>query len=100
MLGICHACRHGTPPDRAPGADGRRKIGQSPAFVPGGAARLAREPVGQTGNTQGAEVRGSMSDGLLVLLPHNPGDVVMALQAIRRVKASYPGLPVDYVVSE
>lgn len=41
-----------------------------------------------------------MSDGLLVLLPHNPGDVVMALQAIRRVKAGYPGLPVDYVVSE
>jgi heptosyltransferase-3 len=41
-----------------------------------------------------------MSAGLLVILPHNPGDVVMALQAIRRVKASYPGLPVDYVVSE
>jgi ADP-heptose:LPS heptosyltransferase len=41
-----------------------------------------------------------MSGGLLVLLPHNPGDVVMALQAIRRVKASYPSLPVDYVVSE
>lgn len=37
---------------------------------------------------------------MLVLLPHNPGDVVMALQAIRRVKASYPDLPVDYVVSE
>ncbi|MBW8887733.1 MAG: glycosyltransferase family 9 protein [Fibrobacteres bacterium] len=37
---------------------------------------------------------------MLVLLPHNPGDVVMALQAIRRVKASYPGLPVDYVASE
>jgi heptosyltransferase-3 len=41
-----------------------------------------------------------MSEGLLVILPHNPGDVVMALLAIRRVKASYPGLPVDYVVSE
>lgn len=41
-----------------------------------------------------------MNASLLVILPHNPGDVVMALQAIRRVKASYPGLSVDYVVSE
>lgn len=41
-----------------------------------------------------------MTAGLLVILPHNPGDVVMALQAIRRVKASFPDLPVDYIVSE
>jgi ADP-heptose:LPS heptosyltransferase len=37
---------------------------------------------------------------ILVILPHNPGDVVMALQAIRRVKAEHPGLEVDYLVSE
>ena len=41
-----------------------------------------------------------MNGGMLVLLPHNPGDVVMGLQSIRRVLASYPGLAVDYVVSE
>jgi ADP-heptose:LPS heptosyltransferase len=37
---------------------------------------------------------------ILVILPHNPGDVVMALQAIRRVKADHPGLEADYLVSE
>jgi ADP-heptose:LPS heptosyltransferase len=37
---------------------------------------------------------------LLVILPHNPGDVVMALQAIRRIKADFPGLEVDYLVGE
>jgi ADP-heptose:LPS heptosyltransferase len=41
-----------------------------------------------------------MTAGVLVILPHNPGDVVMALQAIRRVKASFPHVVVDYVVSE
>jgi ADP-heptose:LPS heptosyltransferase len=41
-----------------------------------------------------------MNGAVLVLLPHNPGDVVMALQAIRRVKASYPDLAFDYVASE
>jgi ADP-heptose:LPS heptosyltransferase len=37
---------------------------------------------------------------LLVILPHNPGDVVMALQAIRRIKARFADLEVDYLVSE
>ncbi len=41
-----------------------------------------------------------MNGPILVILPHNPGDVVMALQAIRRVKARYPGLDVDYLVGE
>jgi ADP-heptose:LPS heptosyltransferase len=37
---------------------------------------------------------------LLVILPHNPGDVIMALQAIRRIKARFGDLEVDYLVSE
>jgi ADP-heptose:LPS heptosyltransferase len=37
---------------------------------------------------------------ILIILPHNPGDVVMALQAIRRLKADRPGLEVDYLVGE
>jgi ADP-heptose:LPS heptosyltransferase len=37
---------------------------------------------------------------LLILLPHNPGDVVMALMAAARVKAAYPRLPIDYIVGE
>lgn len=37
---------------------------------------------------------------MLVILPHNPGDVIMALQAIRRIKAQHPGLEVDYLVGE
>ena len=41
-----------------------------------------------------------MNGPILVILPHNPGDVVMALQAIRRVKAEFPGLEVDYLVGE
>ncbi len=41
-----------------------------------------------------------MSGSLLVILPHNPGDVVMALQAIRRAKAALPDVAVDYLVSE
>lgn len=41
-----------------------------------------------------------MNASLLIILPHNPGDVVMGLQAIRRLKALHPGLEVDYLVSE
>lgn len=37
---------------------------------------------------------------LLVILPHNPGDVVMALQAIRRIKSRFGDLEVDYLVGE
>jgi ADP-heptose:LPS heptosyltransferase len=43
---------------------------------------------------------GSRARALLVILPHNPGDVVMALQAIRRIKARFADLEVDYLVSE
>jgi len=45
-------------------------------------------------------VTASGAGALLVILPHNPGDVVMALQAIRHVKADFPGLDVDYLVGE
>lgn len=41
-----------------------------------------------------------MNRTILVILPHNPGDVVMALQALRRVRASYPDIQADYLVSE
>lgn len=41
-----------------------------------------------------------MTGSLLVILPHNPGDVVMALQAVARIKAALPALPIDYVVGE
>lgn len=41
-----------------------------------------------------------MGIAVLVILPQNPGDVVMALQAIRRLKAEIPELEVDYLVSE
>ncbi|HKP96617.1 MAG TPA: glycosyltransferase family 9 protein [Fibrobacteria bacterium] len=41
-----------------------------------------------------------MNGPVLVILPHNPGDVVMALLAIRRIKAEHAGLEVDYLVSE
>jgi ADP-heptose:LPS heptosyltransferase len=37
---------------------------------------------------------------LLVILPHNPGDVVMALAAVRQIKIGRPDLDVDYVVGE
>jgi ADP-heptose:LPS heptosyltransferase len=43
---------------------------------------------------------GAGAKTLLVILPHNPGDVVMALQAIRRIKARFEHLEVDYVVGE
>lgn len=41
-----------------------------------------------------------MKGPLLVILPHNPGDVVMGLAAVRRIKSAYPDLAVDYVVGE
>lgn len=41
-----------------------------------------------------------MNGGILVILPHNPGDVVMALQALRRLRASHPDIQADYLVSE
>ncbi len=41
-----------------------------------------------------------MNGPLLVILPHNPGDVVMALLAVARIRAAFPGLAVDYVVGE
>lgn len=41
-----------------------------------------------------------MNGPLLVILPHNPGDVVMALAAIARLRAAFPEIPVDYVVGE
>ncbi|MDB5104745.1 MAG: lipopolysaccharide heptosyltransferase [Fibrobacteres bacterium] len=45
-------------------------------------------------------MNGPGAGALLVILPHNPGDVVMALQAIRRVKADFPGTEVDYLAGE
>lgn len=41
-----------------------------------------------------------MNGPVLVILPHNPGDVVMALQAIGRLKADRPLISFDYMVSE
>jgi len=41
-----------------------------------------------------------MSFRLLVILPHNPGDVVMALQAIHKIKSSWTDVEIDYLVSE
>src|SRR5690606_30101397 len=51
----------------------------------------------QAADTDGGSAR---SASVLVILPHNPGDVVMALQAIRMVKAGNPGLQVDYLVGD
>lgn len=41
-----------------------------------------------------------MNGPLLVILPHNPGDVVMALAAVARLRAAFPDIPVDYLVGE
>lgn len=41
-----------------------------------------------------------MSRSLLVILPHNPGDVVMALAALARVHGAHPDLALDYVIGE
>lgn len=41
-----------------------------------------------------------MKGPLLVILPHNPGDVVMALAAITRIRSNFPELEIDYVVGE
>jgi ADP-heptose:LPS heptosyltransferase len=41
-----------------------------------------------------------VSRSLLVILPHNPGDVVMALAALARLRAAYPDLALDYVIGE
>ena len=41
-----------------------------------------------------------MKGPVLVILPHNPGDVVMALSAIRRLREAYPDLSVDYLAGE
>ena len=37
---------------------------------------------------------------VLIILPHNPGDVIMALQAISILKKNRPQLQFDYMVSE
>lgn len=41
-----------------------------------------------------------MNRAILFILPHNPGDVVMAMQAVRRLKAERPDIEVDYLVGE
>ena len=41
-----------------------------------------------------------MKGPVLVILPHNPGDVVMALFAIHRLREAYPDLAVDYLAGE
>ena len=41
-----------------------------------------------------------MSFRLLVILPHNPGDVVMALQAIHKIKTNWLDVEVDYLTGE
>lgn len=43
-----------------------------------------------------------MSRSFLAILPHNPGDVVMAFGALARIRAAYPPheLALDYVIGE
>src|SRR4051812_18790985 len=54
----------------------------------------------RSGNPHGKKVRAELIGPILVILPHNPGDVVMALQTIQRLKADSPLLEVDYLCSE
>src|SRR5690606_178490 len=58
------------------------------------------DPMNRKPQATGTGCGSARSASILVILPHNQGDVVMALQAIRMVKAERPGLEVDYLVSD
>ena len=81
-----------------PRSGNQARAGRSPDTA--GTARPAGGPAHGPGHPEGKKVRATVNGSLLVILPHNPGDVVMALLAIARIRAACPGLAVDYVIGE